>query len=54
MNAASHRCFSEPQMGTTSCGMAKYAVTRMIDGVRQVFVPYFVRDASGVWRLGSM
>lgn len=35
-------------------GMAEYLLVRTTDGVDYAYPVYFVRDADGVWRIGSM
>lgn len=39
---------------SNSYELGEYAVNRRINGVNRIFFVYFVRDASGVWRLDSM
>jgi len=46
--------WSTPTTGVLSNEIAEYAIRRVLDGVKQLFFVYFVRDGYGIWRLGSM
>ena len=46
--------FSPLQSMTLGVGIGEYAVNRLVDGVNQIFLIYFVRGVDGVWRLDSM
>lgn len=46
--------FSAPQTGTLSSEIGEYVITRNLNGATNVFFVYFVKDATGVWRLDSM
>ena len=41
-------------MGSYAGGLAEYTVGRTLDGVRHVFLIYFVQGAGGVWRLDAL
>ena len=46
--------FSAPELLSITGEVGEYAVTRMIGGVAQIFLIYFIRDTDGVWRLDEM
>jgi hypothetical protein len=46
--------FTAPQVASVSSDLGEYVVGRTINGVKQIFFIYFLRDVDGVWRLDSM
>ena len=46
--------WSAPITGALGANIAEFMVRRKIDTANQLFFVYFVRDGSGIWRLGSM
>lgn len=46
--------FSRPEMISASEGIGEYAVVRLRNGTRQVFLVYFVQGTDGVWRLDTL
>lgn len=46
--------FSRPERMSASGGIGEYAVVRLRNGKRQVFLVYFVQGVDGVWRLDTM
>ena len=46
--------WSPPMTGTLSAEIGEFAIRRTLDGLKQLFFVYFVRDGYGIWRLGSM
>ncbi len=43
-----------PQLANVSNELGEYVIGRTINGVKQIFFIYFLRDIDGVWRLDSM
>jgi hypothetical protein len=46
--------WSAPSTGVLSTEIGEFAIRRTINGVKQLFFVYFLRDGYGIWRLGSM
>src|SRR6266571_851632 len=46
--------FTAPQLANVSNELGEYVIGRTINGVKQIFFIYFLRDIDGVWRLDSM
>lgn len=46
--------FSRPERMSASSSIGEYAVVRLENGRRQIFLVYFVKGTDGVWRLDTM
>ena len=52
--AAIAASYSSPAATNINGTLSEYAVSRMLNGTRRLFLIYFARDTDGVWRLSSM